>query len=234
MAQSDFDLLQDSAAIASINRAVTAGTDTPNGGGTFSLGFASKTNDPVSSGYHLNQVGFNPCALGCSIRFATKRGLGGTEFAAFGYVALTGNSVNDTAYIIGLADDEPSNIVLRKGILANSLPNNAAGDPVTLGTLRRSVDQYVADTWIHIRLDVIVNGNGDIVLNCFQNDLDTNPVSAPVWSAISGMGQFIDDVLEVNTGSPPLTGGRVGVAFASEASSRRGYFDYLEVIRQVP
>lgn len=232
MAQSDFDVLQDAASIASINRAVTAGTDTPNGGGTFVLGFASKTPDPVSSGLHLNQIGFNPCTLGCSIRFATKRGLGGTGFAAFGFVGLTGDSVNDTAYILGLADDDPANIVLRKGIIANGLPNNAPGDPITLGTLRRSVDQFLEDTWVHLRLDVIVNPTGDVVLNCFQSDLNLNAVSAPVWTAISGMGSYIDDVLEVNTGSPPLTGGRVGLAFASDAGSRRGYFDYLQVIRQ--
>lgn len=233
MAQADFTLLQDAASIGSINRAVTAGTTGPSGGGSFVFGFASRTADAVAAGLHVNQLGFSPMTSGASLRFATKRGLGGAGFAAFGFIGLTGDSINDTGYLIGLCDDEPANIVLRKGLISSGLPNNAPGDPITLGTLRRSVAQYEADTWVHLRLDAIVNGNGDVVLNVYENDLTENLVSAPEWVAISGMGQFIDDALEVNTGSAPLVEGRAGMAFASTASARRGYFDYLEVLRQV-
>ena len=233
MASSDFTLLQDSAPVASINRAVTFGTARPPGGGNFVLGFASKTSDSFSAGFHANQAGFNPSTAGGSIRFATKRGKGGIGFAALGFVGSTGDSVNDTAYVIGLSDEEPSNIILRKGVLSSGVPPNAPGDPITLGTLRRSIDQFEEDTWVHLRLDMIVNGNGDVILAVFQNDLTLNEVSSPIWIEVPGVDDFIDDALEVNSGSPPLVDGRAGVAFTSTASARRGYFDYFRYSRQL-
>ena len=99
--------------------------------------------------------------------------------------------------------------------------------------LLRSADSFALGTWLHLRLDVIVNPNGDVVLSAFQNDLGAHPISsAPDWKPINGMASFIDDRLAVNTGTAPLTSGRGGFALAVKDTTRRGFFDAIEVYRQ--
>jgi hypothetical protein len=67
----------------------------------------------------------------------------------------------------------------------------------------------------------------------FQNDLTAQPIgTAPNWVAVNGMASFIDDQLAVNTGSTPLTSGRAGFALAVKDTTRRGFFDALEVYKQ--
>jgi hypothetical protein len=85
---------------------------------------------------------------------------------------------------------------------------------------------------VHLRLDAIVNTNGDVVLNCYENNLALNPVTAPVWEAIPGISQFIDDQLGINSGSQPFTSGRGGFGFATKDVTRRSYVDYVEIQRQ--
>jgi hypothetical protein len=46
------------------------------------------------------------------------------------------------------------------------------------------------------------------------------------------MAPFIDDRLAINTGSAPLTSGRAGFAMAVKDTTRRGFFDALEVYEQ--
>jgi hypothetical protein len=87
---------------------------------------------------------------------------------------------------------------------------------------------------IHLRLDVIVNTNGDVVLKVFQNDLSAHALgTAPDWQPVSGMVEFIDDHLGINSGSQPLTSGRGGFGFSVKDVTRRAYFDHLELLRQV-
>jgi len=139
--------------------------------------------------------------------------------------------VEDKGYFLGLADNDPHEIVLFKGVLSNGL------DPTADGILRSSTTSYYADTWLHLRLDMIVNPNGDVVLNVYENDLNTNQVTAPVWEAIDGMASFIDDALGVNSAiagntDNPYVGGRVGFGFETGAASRRGFFDQIVIGRQ--
>jgi hypothetical protein len=47
------------------------------------------------------------------------------------------------------------------------------------------------------------------------------------------MTEFIDDHLGINSGSQPLTSGRGGFGFAVRDVTRRGFFDHLELYRQV-
>lgn len=235
MAQADWTALTGNAAPAAVSRGPTFGVVKPNGGANFAYGFNSLINSPSAVGLHANQVNFSPMSLGGSIRGAIKRAPSGgpTSFAPFFFFALQGTNVSDLGYIFGLSDDDPHNIVLRKGAVNEGLPNNAPGDPATLGTLLQSTESFEVDTWLHLRLDVNVQGTGDVILSCYQNDLEVNPVTAPVWSLIPGMEQFVDDALGVNSGSAPFTSGRAGKAFYSEAATRRGYFDHVEVIRQL-
>lgn len=211
------------------------GIDRPNGGGNFVFGFNSLDNAEGAVGLHCAQVNFNPIASGVSVRAAIKRGASGgpTSFAPFLFVGLQGTAIGSNGYLFGLSDDDPTNLLLRKGSPLDGLPPNAPGDPATLGTLLRSTEQFAQDTWQHVRLDMIVNGTGDVVLQCFESDLEDNPVTAPIWTAIPGMEEFIDDALGVNSGSLPFTSGRAGMAFWSAGSTRRGFFDQVEVLRQL-
>jgi len=97
----------------------------------------------------------------------------------------------------------------------------------------QSTDTVAVDEWVHIRLDVIVNLNGDVILQCFQNDLDTQAIGvSPDWQPIVGMEEIIDDTLQITTGGAPLLGGRAGFAFQSSDVTRRGFFDHIEIFKQ--
>jgi hypothetical protein len=178
-----------------------------------------------------NQANFAPMAKGGSIRGVLQRGPGGgpTGFSPFLFLCCRGNSVNDTAYLLGLSDDDPHRIVLRKGAVATGLPS--ADGP---GVLMKSSASFAQGTWVHLRLDVIVNANGDVVLKLFQNYLTTRSIgAAPDWQPVAGMLEFIDDQLAFNSGTQPLASGRGGFGFSVKDVTRRGYFDQIELYRQV-
>jgi hypothetical protein len=89
-------------------------------------------------------------------------------------------------------------------------------------------------TWLHLRLDMVVNLNGDVLLQVFQNNLTSNPLGgAPSWQAIPGMPEFIDDALGINSGSQPFTSGRAGFGFFTKDVTRRGFLDHVEAFRQL-
>jgi hypothetical protein len=99
--------------------------------------------------------------------------------------------------------------------------------------LLQSGESFAQGTWLHLRLDAIVNGNGDVVLAAFKNDLSLHPLGTPPdWQPVPGMPTFIDDQLGINSGSQPLTSGRGGFGFAARDVTRRGFFDQLELARQ--
>lgn len=232
MSEADWTECTDVLPNGSIRRAVTAGATPPPGGGSFVYGWNSVVTDEGAHALFANQVSFAPMAKGGRVTAAMKRSPSGGPlgFAPFIFVALQGTSVNDEAYMLGLADGDPSHVVLKKGALVDGLPDLAPGGVV----LRRSVETVAVDAWKHLRLDVITNTNGDVRLQVFKNDLDANPLSgAPVWTAIPGMAEFIDDALGVNSGSLPFVGGYSGFGFWSTNVTRRAQIDHLEVTRQL-
>ncbi len=238
MGQLNWEELADGLSGSDLARGVTAGVTPPSGGGNYIFGFNTKTTAVGAAGLVDNQANFGPLRddsanpRGGSIRGAIQRGAsaGLTGFAPMLVIGLQNavpyGSVNDMAYLLGLADSDPHAIVLRKGAISGGL------DPTGSGVLRVSTATYEPGTWLHLRLDMIVNPNGDTVLVVMQNDLETNPVTAPVWEAIPGMDDYIDDALEINSGSAPYAGGFLGFGFYANGLSRRGYFDHLEVYRQ--
>lgn len=234
MAQSDHTVLTDSLDAAVVDRGVTAGTTKPNGGGTFVYGFNSLQVVTGAVGLFANQVNYAPMASGGSVRAAIQRGVSGgtTGYSPFLFIGLQGPAVGDAGYLLGLQDDDPSHIVLRKGTVAAGLPAGSV-DPTANQILLRSTNPVENGEWIHIRLDMIVNPSGDVVLRVFQSDLDATDVTAAVWEAIPGMDTFIDDALGINTGSAPYTSGRAGFGFACSDVTRRGFFDHLEIFRQL-
>lgn len=238
MAELDWSFLNDVLGAASVDRGVTAGITPPSGGGSFVFGLNSLAvvdgavalkASPTAGG------NFDPLLKGGSIRAAVKRGAspGPTGWAPFLFIGLQASpgSVNDQAYLLGLEDNEPYRIVLRKTTLVTGVP-----EATEANSLRRSNDSFLSadDKWHHLRLDMVVNLNGDVVLKCFANDLDTNPIGGSyVWSSISGMGDFIDDALGINSGSQPFTDGRLGFGSRFEDSNRRAFFDQIECLKQV-
>lgn len=235
MSEANWTELTGNLAGGTVDRGVTAGITPPNGGGTFVYGFNSLNVTQGVVGLFTNLTNFAPMAKGGSVRGALRRGRGGgkTNFAPFLFIGLQGSSVTDIGYIIGLSDADPSHIELRKGALSAGLPDVAIQTPPLSGVLRKSTTTVAEDEWVHLRLDMIVNTNGDVVLNCYRNDLLANPVTSPVWAAIPGLGQFIDDSLGVNSGSAALTSGRGGYGFWSKDVTRRSYVDHLELQRQL-
>ncbi len=243
MAESEWTPLTGVLGSGSVVRGATAGIAGPPGGSGFVYGMNTLDTTEGSVGFFTNQLNFAPMAKGGSITGCLKRGLSGgqTNFAPFLFLTLTGTTVGDKGYLLGLGDADPSHIILRKGTIVTGLPDLAADAPNN-GILRRSSATVARDTWVHLRLDVIVNTNGDVRLVVYQNNLTTHPLSgAPSWQPVAGMTDddgdgtytsFVDDVLQVNSGSAPLTSGRGGFAFWTKDVTRRGYFAHIAIERQ--
>ncbi len=233
MASADWTVAGSSLGSGVVRKGVTAGVTPPPGGGSFIYGFNSVDLTPGAVALFANQVNYAPMAKGGRVTGAMKRGVsGGPEgFAPFIFIGLGGTDVSDVGYMLGLSDADPSHIVLRKGSLVGGLPDVA---PLGSGVLRRSTEEVAIDVWCHLRLDMVVNLNGDVRLQVFKNDLNAHNIgTAPTWTAIAGMAEFVDDALGVNSGSVPYTSGRCGFGFQSSDVTRRAYFDQIEVLRQL-
>lgn len=232
MAEIDWTICSDGLDVNTVDRGVTNGISRPPGGGSFLYGFNSLLVATGAVGLFANQVNFAPMAKGGSVRGVLKRGPGGgaTGFSPMLFIGLQGPSVNDSAYKLGLSDEDPHKIVLRKGSIVSGI--KAVSE--SAGLLAQSTETFLQDTWVHLRLDMIVNLNGDVILQAFTNDLDAQPIgTTPVWVALPGVVEFIDDALGVNSGSAPFTSGRAGYAFEVSDVTRRGFFDQMEILRQV-
>ena len=231
MGESDWTYLNDGLDIATVDRGVTAGIPKPPGGGNFLFAFNSLAAVEGAVALFANLPDFAPMAKGGSIRGCMQRGPGGgpTGFSPFLFLLCQGNSVNDSAYMLGLSDDDPHRIVLRKGSVAVGIPDSEGQ-----GVILASGESFAQGTWLHLRLDAIVNDNGDVVLKVFQNDLDANPLGdTPTWEEVPGMAMLVDDHLGINTGSQPLTSGRAGFGAAVADVTRRSFFDHVELMRQL-
>ena len=247
MAESDWTIMNDSLDAASVARGVTSGLVKPPSSisNSFVHGFNSLAAVTGCVARFANQVNYAPMALGGSINGCLKRlpSGGPIGFSPFLFIGAQGPSVNDSGYLLGLSDNDPSRIVLKKGVIATGVPD-AAPDPANNGILMRSTGEVEEDKWRHLRLDMIVNTNGDVLLQVFENDLDANPIGdPPVWAQIPGMegplaadaapiDGFIDDALAVASGSAPFTSGRAGYGFACSDVTRRVAFDHIQVLRQ--
>jgi hypothetical protein len=226
---------------SSVKRGVTAGETPPNGGGSFTFGMASKVNTAGGVGLYTNLSNFSPMAKGGVVTCALKKKGGGGDdaHAPYVFIGAQGTDINDNAYMLGLSEDDPPHLILRKGSQVLGLPDDPVGSS---GVLAKSTGTYDADTWYHFKLEMVVNDSGDVVLNVYENDLTANAVTAPSWAAVAGMKDtpggitataFIDDALGVNSGSLPYTSGRVGYGSHFSDISRASYFDHLTVERQL-
>lgn len=234
MAEADFTVMTSSLATSSIDRGVSGGITPPSGGSSFVYGFNALDATPGAAALRYNAANFNPMAKGGIITGALRRGSqgGGAGASAFLFLCAQNDTIAANAYMLGLSDEAAPRIQLRKGALQAGLVASAVTIPPTDGVLAYSDDAVALNTWVHLRLDAILNENGDVVLNCYRNDLTLYAVSAPVWVPIPGIARFIDDTLGAVTGTPPNAGGRVGFGFAKSGSTRQGFVDYLQIYRQ--
>jgi hypothetical protein len=234
MAESDWTVCSSSVSSSSLDRGVTHGIVRPNGGGSFVYGFNSLAVVAGATALFCNQTNFAPTPpnKGGSVRGAVKRGLSGGQagFSPFLFIGLQGPDVSDKAYLLGLSDADPHSIVVRKGTLSVGIPDSPIGEN---GVLGRSTETFEADTWLHLRLDMVVNLTGDVILKAFHSDLLANTVSSPIWLPISGLPDFVDDTLGINTASAPFTSGRFGFGMQVADAARRSFFDQIEVSRQI-
>lgn len=223
--------MDDGLDLAAVARGVTAGFVPPPGGGRFVFGFHSLSTTRGAVGLFVNQIDFAPMAKGGSVRACLQRAPSGspTGFAPYLFLCAQGASVNDSAYMLGLADEDPHRVVLRKGALAGGI--GVSDGP---GVLLRSNESFREGSWTHLRLDAIAQDSGDVVLNVYRNDLAHQPLGvAPLWEPIPGMPSFVDDTLGIRTGSAPLRSGRGGFGFASRDVTRRAFVDHVEILRQL-
>jgi hypothetical protein len=139
MAEADWTYLNDGLDIATVDRGVTAGIARPPGGGSFLFAFNSLAAVEGAVALFANLVNFAPMAKGGSIRGCVQRGPGGgpTGFSPFLFLCCQGNSVNDSAYLLGLSDDDPHRIVLRKGMVTAGIPDSE-GPGALLASARAS------------------------------------------------------------------------------------------------
>jgi len=247
MAQSDWIELAGSLSKADeIDRGYAGSVNDPDGGDTV-YGFASRALVTGVAGSYSNRLSqmsgspdFNPMAKGGRIVGAVQRAPSGgtTGFAPMLFIGLQGTMTEDTGYILGLSDSSPHRIILRKGKLSDGVPDSPVG---TDGVLARGSQVFPPETWHHLRIDMVVNENGDTVLLCFQSDLSSETMPDSVWSSIPGMEwpdpspgrAFIDDALAVNSGSAPYINGRAGFAFQCSDVARRAYFARITLFRQL-
>ena len=230
MAQADFTALTGELGTGDVRRGVTEGVTPPNGGGIFVHGWNSITTTSGVVGNFVNLANFVPMANGGRLRFAMMRsGGGGTDnYAPMAFIGLQGVNVTDQGYILGLTEDEePAHLVIRKGALSGGLP------VADSGVLRTSTGTYAQDTWLHLLFDMIVQPSGDVRLTVKENDLTSQDVTAPVWTSIAGMADFVDDALGVASGSAPFVSGRGGFAFRTFDVNRRAYVDHFQLARQL-
>lgn len=227
MAEADWTVATDSLDANSVRRGSTMGVAPPNGGG-FVYAFNSAASVVGASSLFHNGANFAPYLEGASIRGAFQKGAGGGATGSTPLIILNqeGPSVNDSAYMLCFADNDPAKLQLVKGA-----PVNGPAGVV----LRESDDTFDIGDWLHLRLDAVLNANGDVALTIFKNDLVANPIGgAFVWTAVAGMTVFIDDALGINSGSLPLAGGRAGFGMWCNEVTRRAYHANIELSRQIP
>lgn len=154
-------------------------------------------------------------------RFTTGAGYGTAIF----FIDST-NAASGRAYVLGLSQEYPYRIVLKKGLFSSGLSITG------LDTLAYSDQLYDGNDWHCLKLAVTTRPQGDVVL--VAKHKDPRRLYPVTWDAIPGIDPFIDDVLGANSGSVPYMGYRVGIAQINRgATGCVSVFDWISVGRQI-
>lgn len=246
MGQLDWGDIEGSLTTSSLKRGVTAGIAGPNGTNGFVYGYNSLDGTVTGAhGKYVDLAGFTPTGSGLatpdgggSIRGAVRRvaSTNNTGMTPFLFFCAQGGppNVNDQAYMLGLLDADPYKIVLAKGSIVGGIINEDVDTKIlAVGSIQYSMGDAL---WHHLRMDTIVQPNGDVLIKAYESNLAALPVTNPNWETVAGFDPdgYIDDVLEIESGSAPLWGGYAGYAFAVDfALNRRGAFDAIQAFRAV-
>lgn len=238
MAEADWsDLVGSALGTADVARGVSSAfTKAHADAGTYIYGFRSSSSTAGFAGKYCAVANFSPVAgtrKGGSIRACIKRYASGDDYAPmFGFMKGT-DPATSNGYFIGLSAASSYQIVLKKGVPAGGLVVSDSG------VLRYSTQAFTdvgnaAAVWFHLRLDVLVNPHGEVVLNVYENDVQANGLGGSVsWAAITGMSQYIDDPAGILSGSTPhLDGFYPFFGIYTEAAGSVALFDHFEIFRQ--
>lgn len=230
MGQADWTELSNVLGAGIVRRGVSMAPAFSPPDGDFVWGFHSLAGDSGVVALYNNQAGFGPAAAGktgvvsaCMKRYHTSVG-----FAPF--IGIVDSSDADTAkgYLLALSDEASPKIVLKKGAISASIKSTDSG------VLRAATGTISNAVWYHLKLEVVFNPQGDLVLNVYQNDLTVNNPNAPSWEAITGMDRYVDDSLGILQGTIPYTGPFYFVkGFYTEAALRAALFDYYRAAVQL-
>lgn len=242
MAEADHTAATNSLNSSNVVRGVSAGFTVPNGGGSFVYAMRSLTNTAGAVALYTNLANFSPMANGGDVSIAMQKagGAGNNDHSPFIFLCGQGVDIFDQAYMLGISETDPGFIELRKGSLEAGLTGDNVG---TNGVLARSTNSVAVGSWVHLRLEAVVNTSGDTVLNVYENDLASNAVGSPVWAKVAGMSDvvggdpsgataFIDDAVGANSGSLPFSAGRGGFGARFADISRLCLFDHFTLARQ--
>lgn len=241
MSSQDWQELSNSLTSGIVARGVSEAVTPPPGGGTHMYGMNSLQAAAGVVGLYYNADDYAPAVKGGSVRSVIRRvgGAKSTGFSPFIFMCLSGGSIEDKAYMLGLEDRDPYRIVLTKGALTTGILE--AADKTYL---RRSSSEFrIADGAVHqLRLDVIVQDGGDVTLKVMENDLSINDADSPEWQPVGGMALFVDDHLGENSyeamaligaDAQPYTGGYMGfgTTFVNQVAVATA-FDFAQFRRQ--
>jgi len=222
----------DSGAVA---RGVSAAFTPPRGGTAFVYGFNALGGGTGVAGKYLDLADFNPITgtrKGGSISAAIKRYSSGASYSPMiGFIK--GTDPTAEGYLVGMSGATSAQIALKKGTPSSGL------DPTGSDILRLSTAAWtdVGDDisyWHHIRMDVLVNPHGEVVVNVYSSPLTiANDVTNPSWTAVAGMAAYTDDSLGVLTGTVPhLEGFYPVICHYTAAAGTTSLIDHAVVERQ--
>lgn len=92
-----------------------------------------------------------------------------------------------------------------------------SGVPTTLWSDTRTgvVDTY---KWLHIRLDMMIQPNDDLLFQVFENDLTTNDVDSPVWVQTTSVTDLAATAYD----------GAAGLGFGGQCKAGSDYDAYVD------
>ncbi len=197
-------------------------------GGDFALGFHSLEPVVGLSGLLYTWPSLHPISghfggvINASLRKFNAQA-GGSPVLFF----ATGTDVTSAeGYMLGLTEEWPPRIALRKGLLSAGLSTD---NTELLGLSERA---FLATDWIELFFTMAVNQQGDLTLTTRYACPPT--VGLGPYTTDPGLPNVIDDILGLGTGSPPLEGDfYVGVGhYNSGQSGRVSLFDWIDFWHQ--
>ena len=199
--------------------------------GTYGMGYHLLEYGTGFAGHILNSTvdtgNYHPIASGKGGGIAGSMKKLNTNDHAPLFFLVNGTDVRSArGYILGLSEDNPSRLLLRKGSLI--APHITTGDDV----LQVSDDEFPVGSWHQVELFVGVNAQDDVRLEVW---MDATPAYPPTTAeSVDGMPQMYDDPGGIVTGSLPVVQSfylGIGVRFGGTAGAV-GLFDYLIAKRQ--